>query len=52
MVFSDIFGKRSSAIINTILAQNEYDDEDILKNIDKRCKSSYVLSLVLNVILP
>ena len=31
MVFSDIFGKTSSAIINTILSQNEYNDEDILK---------------------
>ena len=35
MVFSDIFGKTSSAIINTILLQNEYNDEDILKNIQK-----------------
>ena len=41
MVFSDIFGKTSSAIINTILSQNEYNDEDILKNIDWRCKSSH-----------
>lgn len=40
MVFSDIFGKTSSAIINTILSQNEYNDEDILKNIQKNCKSS------------
>ena len=40
MVFSDIFGKTSSAIIDTILSQNEFNDEDILKNIDKRCKSS------------
>ena len=40
MVFSDIFGKTSSAIIDTILSQNELNDEDILKNIDKRCKSS------------
>ena len=40
MVFSDIFGKSSSAIINTILSQNEYDDKDILKNVDKHCKSS------------
>ena len=40
LVFSDIFGKTSSAIINTILSQNEYNDEDILKNIDWRCKSS------------
>lgn len=40
MVFSDIWGKSSSAIINTILSQNEYNDEDILKNIDKHCKLS------------
>lgn len=40
LVFSDIFGKTSSAIINTILSQNEYNDKDILKNIDKHCKSS------------
>ena len=40
MVFSDIFGKTSSAIIDTILSQNEYNDEDILKNIHKSCKSS------------
>ena len=40
MVFSDIFGKTSSAIINTILSQNKYNDEDILKNVDKHCKSS------------
>ena len=40
MVFSDIFGKSSSAIINTILSQNEYNDEEILKNVDKHCKSS------------
>ena len=29
MVFSDIFGKTSSAIINTILSQNEYNDEKL-----------------------
>lgn len=40
MVFSDIFGKSSSAIINTILSQNEYEDKDILKNVHPRCKSS------------
>jgi transposase len=40
MVFSDIFGKTSSAIIDTILSQNEYNDEEILKNVDWRCKSS------------
>lgn len=41
LVFSDIFGKTSSAIINTILSQNEFNCEDILKNIDRRCKSSH-----------
>ena len=35
MVFSDIFGKSSSAIINTIISQNDYSDEDILKNIHR-----------------
>ena len=40
MVFSDIFGKSSSAIINTIISQNQYSDKDILKNVDKRCKAS------------
>lgn len=40
MVFSDIFGRTSSAIIDIILSQNEYNDEDILKNIHKGCKSS------------
>ena len=33
MVFSDIFGKSSSAIINTIISQNDFEDEDILKNL-------------------
>ena len=41
MVFSDIFGKSSSAIINTILSQNEFEDKDILDNVDGRCKSSH-----------
>ena len=40
MVFSDIFGKTSTAIINTILTQNEFEDKDILEKIDKHCKSS------------
>ena len=40
MVFSDIFGKSSSAIINTILSQNDFEDKDILDNVDGRCKSS------------
>ena len=41
MVFSDIFGKSSSAIINTILSQNDFEDKDILANVDGRCKSSH-----------
>ena len=41
MVFSDIFGKSSSAIINTILSQNTFEDKDILDNVDGRCKSSH-----------
>ncbi len=40
MVFSDIFGKSSSAIINTILSQNNFNSEDILKNVHSRCKAS------------
>lgn len=36
MVFSDIFGKSSSAIINTILSQNEFNSEDILKNVHRQ----------------
>lgn len=41
MVFSDIFGKSSFAIINTILSQNDFEDKDILDNVDGRCKSSH-----------
>ena len=40
MVFSNIFGKSSSAIIDTIISQDEYTDDDILKNVHYRCKSS------------
>ena len=35
MVFSDIFGKSSSAIINTIISRNEFDDDDILNNVHR-----------------
>ena len=41
MVFSDIFGMSSSAIIDTIISQNSFSDEDILKNVNFRCKSSH-----------
>ena len=40
MVFSDIFGKSSSNIINLILNNDNFSNEDILKCINKRCKSS------------
>ena len=40
MVFSDIFGKSSSAIINTIISQDTFNNEDILKNVHGHCKAS------------
>ncbi len=40
MVFSDVFGKSSSAIIDTIISQDSFSSEDILKNIHSRCKAS------------
>ena len=40
MTFSDVFGVSSTAIINTIISQDEFSDEDILKNIHPRCKAS------------
>lgn len=40
LVFTDVFGKTSSNIINTILSDNEYSDEDILSLVHGRCKAS------------
>ena len=40
MAFSDVFGKSASSIIDIILSNNEYSDEDILKNVHGRCKAS------------
>ena len=40
MVFSDIFGKSSSNIINLILNNDNYSDDDILSCVNKKCKSS------------
>lgn len=40
MVFSDIFGKSSSRIVDTILNSSNYSDNDILSCVDKKCKSS------------
>jgi len=40
MVFSDVFGKSSTDIINTILYNDSFTDEDILNCVNKRCKAS------------
>ena len=41
MVFSDIFGKSSMSIIDTILNNNTFSDNDILSCLKKNCKSSH-----------
>lgn len=41
MVFSDIFGKSSQSIIDIILNNNNFSDEDIISCIDKKYKSSH-----------
>ena len=40
LVFSDVFGKSASSIINLILSNDSYSDEEILSKVHKRCKSS------------
>ena len=40
MVFSDIFGKSSTDIINLILSDNEFTNEDVLSCLRKHCKAS------------
>lgn len=40
MVFTDVFGKSASSIVNLILSDNEYSDKDILSNVHRRCKAS------------
>ena len=40
LVFSDVFGKSASSIINLILSHDSYSDEEILSKVHKRCKSS------------
>ena len=40
MVFTDIFGKSSQSIVNIILNNNNFSDEDIINCINKKCKSS------------
>ena len=40
LVFSDVFGKSASSIINLILSNDSISDEDILSKIHGRCKAS------------
>lgn len=40
MVFSDIFGKSSKSIINIILNNDNFSDENIISCLRKNCKSS------------
>ena len=41
MVFTDIFGKSSQSIINIIINNDNFSDEDIISCISKKCKSTY-----------
>ena len=41
MVFSDIFGKSSQSIIDIIMNNDNFSDEDIIGCLQKNCKSSY-----------
>ena len=41
MTFSDIFGKSSQSIIDIILNNDSFSDEDIINCINKNCKSSH-----------
>ncbi len=41
MVFTDIFGKSSQSIINLILNNDNFSDNDIIGCLHKNCKSSY-----------
>ena len=41
MVFSDIFGKSSQSIIDIILNNDNFSDDDIISCLRKNCKSSY-----------
>ena len=40
LVFSDVFGKSASSIVDTILSDGPYTSEDILSKVHGRCKSS------------
>lgn len=40
LVFTDVFGKSASSIVDTILSDEPYTSEDILSKVHGRCKSS------------
>ena len=40
MVFSDIFGKSSQSVIDIIMNNSNFSDEDIISCISKKCKST------------
>ena len=39
LVFSDVFGKSASSIINLILSNDSYSDEDILSKVYRNCQT-------------
>ena len=41
MVFSDIFGKSSQSIVDIIMNNDNFSDENIINSLDKHCKSSH-----------
>ncbi len=51
MVFSDIFGKSSQSIINIILNNDNFSDDDIINCVSKKCKSTHedILSSVAGI---
>lgn len=40
LVFTDVFGKSASSIVDTILSDEPYTSEDILSKVHGRCKAS------------
>ena len=48
LVFTDVFGKSASSIVDTILSNDPYTSEDILSKVHGRCKASHedILSAV------
>ena len=41
MVFSDIFGKSSQSIVDIIMNNDNFSDDDIISSLRKNCKSSH-----------